>query len=173
MISDPLCLYDCDVPVDGSIAFVVSRADSPDVDRRRSIKVEAIGSAAGFDESAAMMWSRTRLKPADVRLAEIYDGFSILAVIWLEALGLVPRLKAGQFLEGGERISRTGELPMNTGGGQLSGGRLHGYGQLHQAFQQLRGEAGALQVPKRPEVAVVSSGAGTFTSCLLLSSGEA
>ena len=172
MISDPLCLYDCDVPVDGSIAFVVSRADSADIDRRRAVKIEAIGSAAGFEASADMMWSRTRLRPADVRLAELYDGFSILAVIWLEALGLVPKGKGGQFLEGGERISLGGELPMNTAGGQLSGGRLHGYGQLHQACRQLRGEAEA-QLPTRPRVAVVSSGAATFTSCLLLSSGEA
>jgi acetyl-CoA acetyltransferase len=169
MISDPLCLYDCDVPVDGSVAFVVSRADSRDIDRPRAVKIEAIGSAAGFDASAAMMWSRTRLTPADVRLAELYDGFSILAVIWLEALGLCPRNRGAAFIEGGERISLGGELPMNTGGGQLSGGRLHGYGQLHQACLQLRGEAEGRQIASRPEVAVVSSGAATFTSCLLLS----
>lgn len=169
MISDPLCLYDCDVPVDGSVAFVISRADSNDIDRGRAVKIEAIGSAAGFDASAAMMWSRTSLTPADVRLAEIYDGFSILAVLWLEALGLCPKHKAAAFIEGGERIARTGELPMNTGGGQLSGGRLHGYGQLHQACLQLRGEADARQVAPRPPVAVVSSGAATFTSCMLLS----
>jgi acetyl-CoA acetyltransferase len=169
MISDPLCLYDCDVPVDGSVAFVVSRADSADIDRRRAVKIEAIGSAAGLDASAAMMWSRTALKPADVRLAELYDGFSILAVLWLEALGLCPRHGAGAFLEGGQRISLGGDLPMNTGGGQLSGGRLHGYGQLHQACLQLRGEADARQVTPRPPLAVVSSGAATFTSCLLLS----
>ena len=169
MISDPLCLYDCDVPVDGSIAFVVSRADSPDIDPPRAIKVEAIGSAAGFQACADMMWSRTSLTASDVGLAELYDGFSILAVIWLEALGLCPKLKAGEFLEGGERIGLTGQLPMNTGGGQLSGGRLHGYGQLHQACLQLRGEANASQIAHRPEVAVVSSGAATFTSCMLLS----
>jgi acetyl-CoA acetyltransferase len=169
MISDPLCLYDCDVPVDGSVAFIVSRADSPDIDQRRAVKIEAIGSAAGFDASAAMMWSRTRLTPADVQLAELYDGFSILAVIWLEALGLCPKNRGAAFIEGGERISLSGELPMNTGGGQLSGGRLHGYGQLHQACLQLRGEGETRQVTPRPEVAVVSSGAATFTSCLLLS----
>lgn len=169
MISDPLCLYDCDVPIDGSIAFVVSRADDDRIDLSRAVAFEAIGSAAGFDESAAMMWSRTALKPGDVQLAELYDGFSILAVIWMEALGLVPRLSAGRFLEGGERISRSGQLPLNTGGGQLSGGRLHGYGQLYQACLQLRGEAGAMQLPTRPELAVISSGAASFTSCLLLS----
>jgi acetyl-CoA acetyltransferase len=169
MISDPLSLYDCDVPIDGAIAVIVSRADSAAIDRRRAVTIEAIGSAAGFQESADMMWSRTALKPSDVKLAELYDGFSILAVLWMEALGLCPRHEAGRFIEGGERISLTGELPISTGGGQLSGGRLHGYGQIYHACLQLRELAEARQVTPRPDVAVISSGAGYFTSCLLLS----
>jgi acetyl-CoA acetyltransferase len=169
MISDPLTLYDCDVPIDGSIAFVVSRADSAVIDRARAVTIEAIGSASGIQDSADMMWSRTDLKPSDVKLAELYDGFSILAVFWLEALGLCPKNGAGAFIEGGQRISLTGELPFNTGGGQLSGGRTHGYGHLYQACRQLRGEAQAAQVTPRPPVAAVSSGTATFSSCLLLS----
>jgi acetyl-CoA acetyltransferase len=173
MISDPMCLYDCDVPVDGSVAFVISRAGSGAIKADRAVRIEAIGSASGLDACSEMMWSRTRLRPQDVQLAELYDGFSILTVLWLEALGLCPRHEAGKFLEGGERISRTGELPLNTGGGQLSGGRLHGYGHLRQACLQLRGEAGAAQVASQPQTALVSSGTEYFTSCLLLSRGLA
>jgi len=168
MISDPLCIYDCDVPVDGAVAVVVSRADSGAVDRRRAIGLEAVGSATGWDASADMLWSRTDLKPSDVDIAEIYDGFTIYAVRWLEALGLTPRNETGAFVEGGQRIALDGELPISTGGGQLSAGRLHGFGALVEACIQLRGEGGARQVPGRPEVAIVSSGAETFTSCLLL-----
>lgn len=168
MISDPLCLFDCDVPMDGSIAFIVSRADSAAIDRNRAVRVEAVGSASGFDAAADMMWSRTDLKPADVDTAQLYDGFSILAVRWMEALRLVPRLEGGRFIEGGARISRDGELPLNTGGGQLSSGRSHGYGALLEACLQLRGEAGERQLARRPQVAVTSSGAETFTSALLL-----
>ena len=168
MVSDPLCMYDCDVPVDGAVAVVVSRADSGAVDRRRAIRIEAVGSATGSDASADMLWSRTDLKPSDVDIAEIYDGFTIYAVRWLEALGLTPKNETGAFIEGGHRISLDGELPISTGGGQLSAGRLHGFGALIEACIQLRGEGGARQVPGRPEVVVVSSGAETFTSCLLL-----
>jgi acetyl-CoA acetyltransferase len=168
MISDPLCLYDCDVPIDGSIAVVVSRADSAAIDRSRAVTLQAIGSASGFEASAEMMWSRTTLKPSDVDVAELYDGFSILAVRWLEALRLCPKNEAGAFIEGGRRISPGGELPLNTGGGQLSGGRMHGYGAFYEACLQLRGDAAGRQVAPRPQVAVVSSGAETFTSCLLL-----
>jgi acetyl-CoA acetyltransferase len=168
MISDPLCLYDCDVPIDGSIAIVVSRAGSDSIGRRRVVSIQAIGSAPGYEACADMMWSRTDLKPTDVDVAELYDGFSILAVRWLEALRLCPRNEGGAFLQGGGRISPGGELPLNTGGGQLSGGRLHGFGAIFEACLQLRGDAGDRQVDPRPEIAVVSSGAETFSSCLLL-----
>jgi acetyl-CoA acetyltransferase len=168
MISDPLCLYDCDVPVDGAMALVVSRAGSTAINRQRAVTIQAAGSAPGFEASAGMMWSRTDLQPSDVGVAELYDGFSILAVRWLEALRLCPRNEAGAFLEGGHRIGPGGELPLNTGGGQLSGGRMHGYGALYEACLQLRGDAAGRQVEPRPEVAAVSSGAEQFSSCLLL-----
>lgn len=87
---------------------------------------------------------------------------------WLEALRLIPRNETGAFIEGGHRIALDGELPVSTGGGQLSGGRLHGYGGLLEACVQLRGEDGERQVPNEPRVAAVSSGAESFTSCLLL-----
>ena len=168
MISDPLCLFDCDVPVDGAVAVVVSRADSAAVDRRRALGIEAVGTASGWQASADMLWSRTDLKPSDVDVAEIYDGFTIYAVRWLEALGLTPRNETGPFIEGGRRIALDGEVPISTGGGQLSAGRLHGYGGLLEACIQLRQQGGARQVPGRPEVAAVTSGAESFTSCLLL-----
>jgi acetyl-CoA acetyltransferase len=168
MISDPLCIYDCDVPVDGCMAVVVSRAGSVTTGSAAGIRIEAIGSASGWEPCADMMWSRSGLGPSDVDVAEIYDGFSIYAVRWLEALRLTPRNGTGPFVEGGSRIALDGELPLNTGGGQLSAGRMHGYGPLVEACLQLRGEAGERQVPGGPEVAVVSSGAELFTSCLLL-----
>jgi acetyl-CoA acetyltransferase len=168
MISDPVCVYDCDVPVDGAVAVVVSRAGAGAACAGRAIRIEAVGTASGFEASAGMLWSRTDLKPADVDVAQIYDGFTIYAIRWLEALGLTPRNETGAFIEGGGRISLGGELPISTGGGQLSAGRLHGYGALLEACVQLREDGGARQVPGPPEVAVVSSGAETFTSCLLL-----
>jgi hypothetical protein len=72
----------------------------------------------------------------------------------------------------GERIAFGGELPMNTQGGQLSGGRLHGLGFLHEACLQLWGEAGERQLPTKPEVAVVSNGGGPFCGCLLLTTSR-
>jgi acetyl-CoA acetyltransferase len=187
MISYPFCLYDCDVPCDGGTAVIVSRADAaPDL-RKPPLRVEAVGSALrgrpswdqwddlttmALRDAAAMMWSRTDLKPVDVDVAELYDGFSFITMAWLEALGFCGKGESGSFIEGGENIkleaTAAGTIPLNTNGGQLSAGRLHGFGFLHEACVQLWGEAGERQVPGPPEVAVVGNGGGPIAGCLLL-----
>jgi acetyl-CoA acetyltransferase len=97
----------------------------------------------------------------------LYDGFSILTMFWLEALGFCGVGESGAFVAGGDRISLGGQLPVNTNGGQLSGGRLHGLGFLHEMCLQLRGQAGPRQAePAR--VAVVAVGALPYVGCLLL-----
>ena len=94
--------------------------------------------------------------------------FSFITMAWLEALGFCGEGEAGPFVEGAERIALEGELPVNTYGGQLSAGRLHGYGFLHEACLQLWGEAGARQVSGSPKVAVAAAGGGPLAGCLLL-----
>jgi acetyl-CoA acetyltransferase len=183
MISTPLCLYDCDVPADGGTAVIVSRVDAAGDLRRTPIGVEAVGSALRgrpswdqFDDLTTMamrdagahLWERTDLKPADVDLALLYDGFSFLTLAWLEALGFCERGEGGPFVEGGKRIALDGELPINTNGGQLSAGRLHGYGFLHEACVQLWGEGGERQVPNDPQVAVAATGGGPIAGCMML-----
>jgi len=183
MISTPLCLYDCDVPVDGSTAVVVSARDRARDGRRDPVHLEAVGCGlrgpfawdqidglAGMAATGAAeaLWRRTDLRPCDVDVAELYDGFSVLALAWLEALGFCDVGDGGPFVDGGKAISLDGPLPLNTQGGQLSGGRLHGYGMLHEAVVQLRGDGGARQVRDRPEVAAVAAGGGPLAGCLLL-----
>ncbi len=119
-------------------------------------------------DAGAMLWERTDLTPADVDVAQLYDGFSFIALTWLESLGFCGKGEGGPFIEGGKRIALDGEIPLNTNGGQLSGGRLHGYGFLHEACLQLWGEGGARQVPSGPEVAVAAAGGGPLAGCLLL-----
>lgn len=181
-ISTPLGLLDCDVPIDGSIALVVSHNDyAPDCPNR-PVAVEAVGGTYGSDgwfhradfpkmvsiEAATEMWSRTDLGPSDVDVAELYDGFTYLTFAWLEALRFCGHGEAGPFVEGAKRIALDGELPLNTYGGQLSAGRLHGYWLLHEACLQLRGKAGDRQLAKRPEVAVAAAGGGPIAGCMVL-----
>jgi acetyl-CoA acetyltransferase len=121
-------------------------------------------------DAGKALWARTELTPTDVDLVEAYDGFSFITLCWLESLGFCGRGEGGPFIEGGARIARDGELPLNTQGGQLSGGRLHGYGFLHEACIQLWGEAGDRQVAGDPEVAVAAAGGGPLAAAMLLTS---
>ncbi|MCU1345481.1 MAG: hypothetical protein JWL70_1747 [Acidimicrobiia bacterium] len=182
VISTPFGLLDCDVPVDGSIAFVISPVAYASDCPNRPIRVEAMGGSRGTGgwvnradypkmasvDAANEMWSRTDLTPADIDVAELYDGFTFLTFAWLEALGICGDGEAGPFVDQGTRIALDGELPLNTYGGQLSAGRMHGYWVLHEACVQLRGLAGPRQVANEPEVAVVSNGGGPIAGCLLL-----
>ncbi|MDX2170615.1 MAG: thiolase family protein [Deltaproteobacteria bacterium] len=181
MISEPFGLYDCDVPVDGSTAVIVSSVEVARDLPHAPVRFEAFGTAIrarpSWDQwgdlttmaardAAEQMWSRTDLRPADVDTAQLYDGFSFLTLAWIEALGFCAKGEGGPFLEGG-RIGLGGALPLNTWGGQLSGGRLHGFGFVAEAMRQLRGECGARQVA-RCEVAAVGVGGGPVAGCMLL-----
>jgi acetyl-CoA acetyltransferase len=186
IITTPFCLFDCDAPCDGATALVVSHVDyAPDAPHP-ACHVNAVGTALRgrpswdqFDDMTTMaardagasMWERTELRPADVDMAQLYDGFSILPLVWLEALDLCGRGESGAFVEGGSRIALDGDLPLNTAGGQLSAGRLHGFGLLHEACVQLRGEGGERQIPGRHEVAVVANGGGPIAGSMLLTRG--
>ena len=184
MISTPLCLYDCDVPTDGSTAIVVSHASHAQAMPAPPAYLEAVGtainsrpswdqqedlSAMAATSAARHLWQRTGLTPADVDTAQLYDGFSILALAWIEALGFAGQGEGGAFIEDGRRIALDGQLPLNTAGGQLSGGRLHGFGLVHEAIVQLRGQAGTRQV-RSAEVAAVGNGGGPIAGAMLLTS---
>jgi acetyl-CoA acetyltransferase len=181
MIATPFQLYDCDIPADGCVAFVVSSRDHAS-DCARPVLVDAVGTALGVrafwdqwtaptenaqQSAAKSLWARTELTQADVDVAALYDGFSFLTLVWLEALGFCGYGEAPSFVEGAERIRVGGQLPLNTSGGQMSRGRLHGYGHLLEVCLQLRGEAGATQVPDA-EVALAAVGGGIIAGAFLL-----
>ena len=182
IISTPLCLYDCDIPIDGSVAYIVSHRETAADLQSVPILVEAVCSPLygrdtwdqmpdltrfAAEDAGKRLWSRTELRPKDVDVGALYDGFSFLTMLWLEGLGFCGRGEAGDFIDGGERIALNGQLPLSTGGGQLSCGRLHGFVQIHEAVTQLRGLGGERQVPGDPRVAIVSNGGGPIAGAAL------
>jgi acetyl-CoA acetyltransferase len=183
LISSPFGLYDCDVPCDGATAIIVSRREAAEGLKNSPITIEAAGSSLSqrhtwdqrtelttmaSHDAADSMWATTSLKPADVDFATLYDGFSYLATQWIEALGFCEHGKVGQFLDNEDVYRLDGELPINPHGGQLSAGRLHGYGFLHEACVQLWGEGGDRQIKKDLEIAAVGIGGGPEAGCMLL-----
>lgn len=183
LVSTPFGLYDCDVPADASIAVVVSAVEAARDLPHPPVLVEAVGTQmterVDWDQStithephvlgpSAHLWSRTSLRPDDVDVALLYDGFSFNCLSWLEGLGFCGIGEAKDFLDGGKNIAREGGVvALNPHGGQLSAGRTHGMGFVHEAVAQLRREAGARQVPDA-RVAVVSSGGLTPAGAILL-----
>jgi acetyl-CoA acetyltransferase len=181
LISTPLRLYDCDTHIDGATALVISHRDAAKDCPNPPIHIEAMGMSVGglsqgimtgdFTSLAAtragdMLWQRTDLKPSDIDNAQVYDGFSIHTLLWLEAVKLVGEGEAAAFVEGGERTSLTGQLPLNTGGGQLSAGRFHGYGHTHEACVQLWNRGGARQV-QGARASIICNGGYGYGALLL------
>ncbi|HEY4408299.1 MAG TPA: thiolase family protein [Acidimicrobiia bacterium] len=184
VVASPLRILDCDMPVDGAVAVILTRADRAADLRRRPVRIHSLGHANGpmLDSeywpdmttmashwAADELWRGTDLGPADVDVAQLYDGFSFMTLGWLEDLGFVKKGEAGPwFAEGRGRLG--GALAVCTDGGHLGGGRLHGFGKLAEAVLQLRGECGDRQVPGA-EVALACVGGGAIATAMLLVAG--
>lgn len=175
MIAEPLCLFDCDMPVDGAAAIVLTRADRAKDLKQRPAYVTAFGSG-GYDwrtrppeewfEGTASnigrtLWASTDLKPSDMDGAMFYDGFSPDIYWWLEGLGFCGVGEAFEWIQDG-RIAIGGELPINTFGGQVSEGRLHGMGHWVEGVRQIQGRAdhdpgdGARQIREAENILVAT-----------------
>ena len=107
------------------------------------------------------LWGSAGLAPSDVDLAEIYDCFTSTVLMGLEGLGLAERGGGGEFVRAGRRC------PVNTHGGLLAEGYLHGMNTVAEAVLQLQGRAGSRTVAGA-ETCVVTSGALMDGSALVL-----
>ncbi len=170
-ISDPVRVLDCDYPVNGAYAYIVTRQDRAKDLRQTPVYLRSwveseiplldfhlIAEDLGPGPSPWLtdLYRDSGVSPAELDVWMLYDGFSFFAPQWMESLGLVPRGESGNYMQGGKNIRFDGEHPVNTHGGQISEGRLHGAGHLLEAVQQLRGNCGDRQA-KKADYAVVST----------------
>jgi acetyl-CoA acetyltransferase len=163
MINDPICRYDCDIPVDGAAVFVFTSAE-----RARDLPnppVYVAGYATGAPvrrrlplhwplddimevgrETSRRLWESSGVAAGEVDLPQLYDGFSPFVYFWMESLGLCPVGEAHRVvLEGGIDSDVPGTLPVLSGGGALGNGRMHGVPQMLECYLQLSGRAGDRQ----------------------------
>jgi len=186
MIVDPFHMLDICLETDGACAVLVTSSERADDMRHKPIRI--MGGAYGggpnqgedlFDAIrwpdhshnyakyiGADLWKSAGIGPADIDIAQIYDCFTYSIIMQLEGLGFCKEGEGGPFIQGG-RIAPSGELPLNTAGGLLSEGYIHGLNHVVEAVQQLRGDAGVRQIPG-VETCLTTAGAMTCGSALVL-----
>ena len=158
MVADPLCLFDCDMPIDGAVAVVLARADIAKDMRQPPAYITAYGSAGwhwahllpdcsteytidySAGNTARTLWASTDLTQKDMDGAFFFDGFGSNIYFFAEAFGFAPKYEAWQWIQDG-RIALGGELPINTHGGNLSEGRLGSLNHWVEATKQIQKRA--------------------------------
>lgn len=139
-IAEPLCLYDCAIPVDGAIAVVVSTGDAERELRQPAVYVLGIGLGhagqpqqrpfdnevlCGARQAKAKAFEMAGITVDDIDLLQCYDAFTYMTLSTLEEYGFCGKGESGAFVAEGH-IAPGGRLPTNTGGGHLSGYYLQG-----------------------------------------------
>jgi acetyl-CoA acetyltransferase len=171
MVAAPLCLYDCDIPVRGAIAYVLGPAEAAQDLAHGAAYIKAFAQAwigprgpqtffhgggrllkPALEDNQDLpplferhLWGPSGLLPSDMRTANLYDGFSILTWFWLEALGFCKVGEAFEYVQG-DHNELTGTLPLNTSGGHLAEGALAGAPHYSESILQTMGRAGPRQV---------------------------
>jgi len=161
MVSDPLGLLDCCLVTDGGGALVLVRRERAADLRRPPVHVLGVGLAHEHRqmsqmtdltttlarESGARAFAMARMERSEIDLLQLYDGFTINTIIFLEDLGFCPKGEGGAFVSGG-RIAPGGDVPLNTNGGGLSCTHpgMYGIFLIIESVRQIRGEAGDRQV---------------------------
>jgi acetyl-CoA acetyltransferase len=176
MIVAPLHLLDCSLESDGGGAVLVTSIERARDFPKRPVLILGMGqhhphfslldaptlTTLGGKKSSEMAYAMAGLTPTDMDFAEIYDCFTITAMITLEDYGFCAKGEGKDFVKEG-RIGIGGELPLNTHGGLLSQAHLEGQLHITEAVKQLRGnEVEAERQVVNAEVGIVSGHGGSL-----------
>ena len=187
-ISEPYHLFDCSRENDGAAAVIVVSAERARQMRQTPAYVlscvmgaEAAGgsrednhepyTSVGFIELAQRMWQQSGYGPQDVDVAQIYENFTGMAVGAMIDHGFCTAETAGEFITADNLTAPHGKLPINTSGGNIADGFIHGMGLVLEAVRQIRGTS-TNQVPGA-KLSLMAGGPGdSITSTALFGSAE-
>lgn len=167
-VFEPMCIYDCDLPLTGAGAVVVTTSDRARHLRHKPAYITAVCPTPMPGDT---IFELAGVDRQDVQVVMLYDGF-IQHIWWgLEHWGFCGKGEAYQFARH-ERIRVGGEFPINTHGGSQGEGRLHGMGHLREATMQIRGRAGERQVPNVQHCLVTNGFEWIPSHAVMLSAGS-
>jgi acetyl-CoA acetyltransferase len=173
-IVDPFRKFDCCLETDGAVAVVLVRADRAKDLPHRPVLVEGAAWGGGINivnnghtdltESpavpiAARVYAAAGIGPPDIEFAELYDCFTYNVLSQIEGYGFAEPGGVPALLADGAFDRASGSLPVNTHGGLMSEGYIHGLNHVYEAVEQIRGDAGVRQVA-RHDVALVTGQLG-------------
>lgn len=184
-ITEPLRLLDCCLDTDGACATVITSAEKAKTLRSTPAFIAAAAQGTGtrsemmtsyqrnniarLEEAEATgkeLYRTAELKPDDIDVAEIYDHFTPMVLMALEAYGFAKPGEAPSLFKNGA-LELDGKMPLNTHGGHLGEGYLHGYGHIVEGVRQIRGTA--VNQARDVNTCLVTSGTGVPTSGVILS----
>jgi acetyl-CoA acetyltransferase len=185
MVMDPMRELDIFNMSDGGCAIVVTSAERAKDLSQRPVYVMAGAQTTGplpqmswelrlsnpdiLDTTAEHMAQRlfgmAGITPEDVDVVQFYDCISSMVLLGLEGFGFCKKGESGPFVEGG-RIELGGKLPVNTSGGHLAEGYVHGMSLIVEGVRQMRGTSSG-QV-KDAEITLVSGAMPVPTSAIIL-----
>jgi acetyl-CoA acetyltransferase len=176
-----LRLLDCCQESDGGVALVVTSMEHARDLRQMPVRIAGASQSHGIDgdvmcdyyrpdltefpEARSLsreLWAQSGMGPQDMHAALIYENFSPVVFMLLEAHGFCKNGEAKDFIKGGG-IGIDGQLPVNTNGGLLGEGYIHGMNNITEAVRQVRGTA-ANQVRDAQNVFVTSGRAALIFS---------
>ncbi len=149
-------MLDCFQETDGAVAIVVTSVDRACGIKQQPVVIEAASQGHSSDQYTMVsyyrdelglpemglvgrqLWAQSRLSPADIQTAVIYDHFTKLTLIQLEELGFCAKGEVKDFIADGA-MEIGGRLPINTHGGQLGEAYIHGMNGIADGVRQLRG----------------------------------
>ncbi|WP_326538702.1 thiolase C-terminal domain-containing protein [Pseudorhodoferax sp.] len=185
-VSEPYRLYDCTQEADGAAAVIVAgaarardlrhkpayllgAAEGSGRPEQRCNQLRHLGrwNAAGMDTVARELFLRAGVGPQDIDVAQIFETFTGQALMALEDFGFCKRGEGGPFVESGAIAFDGGSLPMNTAGGGLAEGYLHGFNNLLEGVRQMRGTS-TCQVAQAQTCLVTSGPSAMPSSALIL-----
>jgi acetyl-CoA acetyltransferase len=187
-VVDPFRLLDCCLETDGAVALVVVAADRARDLPHPPVYVRGAAWGGGYNlvnngyselpptpgtVLSKRVYDAAGLGPADIEFAEFYDCFTYSLLVQLEDFGFAEKGGVPGMMADGALDRATGRLPVNTNGGLLSEGYIHGFNNTCEAVQQIRGDAGERQVTRHDVGLVTGNGAGFVMgySCALVLTG--